>query len=359
MASPDHSKCQSPTSTMIYSIRNDDTHQKFQENFIPIYSEMRTRQRKAIEIAGSMKVDPFFSFAHISDTSEQYFHSSYLHPFAPSLALSSSSSSTKAFEETKQPSDDLPEQEPKHDSRRCLAISAILHKDHSAQMEWTPAFLELQKRLSNFPGLHFVEDSDKYQHDKNAECFGQLHWTLMQLVGFNDYNDFVEKPPVAGGTSPFLASNYLNTVQNSLTEGGLDCAITIEFTGVIAVSTGLLMVGIPSMDINLARDTVRNNLKTNDLPLMEPFVNDIVHSTLFRVVTTDFQGYEQGQEEKSNLFHTQKELSHELLAISKKYENVSLGKVTLRHFQVGPASWRMLSSEMKDTPPVREWTFNN
>merc|ERR1740139_499225 len=31
----------------------------------------------------------------------------------------------------------------------------------------------------------------------------------------------------------------------------------------------------------------------------------------------------------------------------------------MRNFQIGPASWRMLSSELVDTPPWRKWTLPN
>ena len=65
--------------------------------------------------------------------------------------------------------------------------------------------------------------------------------------------------------------------------GGLDTGIHIQYVGVVLVATGLLMVGVPSLDINAARDVVRNRLSDNNLPIKEPFVNDIVHSTLYRV----------------------------------------------------------------------------
>ena len=351
MISLQNSQCHSPKTTLA-NINENENQQSFQQKFIPIYSEMRARQQKAIETAGgSMKADSFFSFVHLSNNSSQNFPSSNSHPYVPSLLSSTSSKHDKGKEEKA-----VQGKANKHDSRRCLAISSIIHKDHCARMDWTPAFLELQGRLSKLPGLHFVEDSENFQLGINAECFGQLHWTLMQLVGFNDYSDQVEKP-ASVGQSPFLQSKYLDIVQSSLFQGGLDCTITIEFIGVIAVSTGLLMVGIPSIDINDARDNVRNNLKKNDVPLLEPFINDIVHSTLFRVVSTDDS--DNNEEQDIEAIVDQNELSQELLDISRTYETVSLGKVSLSKFQIGPASWRMLASEIKETPPLREWKLNN
>jgi hypothetical protein len=145
-------------------------------------------------------------------------------------------------------------------------------------------------------------------------------------------------------------------VQDSLAVGGLDQAITITYIGVIAVSTGLLMVGVPSKDsmrINDARDLLRDTLQRRDLPLMEPFCNNIVHSTLFRVTNEDAShGTKSNNDDKDK-----EDLHMRLLNLAKEYEEAYLGTVTLDKFQVGPASWRMRPDEMQETPPWRTWTL--
>eukprot|EP00586_Coscinodiscus_wailesii_P015751 CAMPEP_0172502264 /NCGR_PEP_ID=MMETSP1066-20121228/158302_1 /TAXON_ID=671091 /ORGANISM="Coscinodiscus wailesii, Strain CCMP2513" /LENGTH=423 /DNA_ID=CAMNT_0013277457 /DNA_START=184 /DNA_END=1455 /DNA_ORIENTATION=- len=247
-----------------------------------IYSEMRTRQRNAILKAGSMRSDPFFSLS----------------------------------------------QSRRDDDRRCLAISSVI--DEGVDCHWTDAYRRLEKSIkAEFSGLLFSQ-----KVDGDAGVWGQLHWTLMQLVGFPDYD--------VGEEERYRSEEYLDCIRDSLNIGGMDCAITIKYIGVIVVSTGLLMVGVPSLDINEARDTLRDKLRERGFLLKEPFLNDIVHSTLFRV--TDDKSCDQA------------DLHLRLLELAKEFENVHLGTVTLKKFQVGPASWRMLRSEVKeDTPPYLQW----
>ena len=255
-----------------------------------IYTEMRNRQLKAVQASKKMRSDDFFSNA---------------------TGL-------------------------KHDDRRCLAISSVI--DENCKCEWTAAHRELMSRLRNEfgdIGLHYYQDSKQYS---KSLATGQLHWTLMQVVGFADYDDEVGS---SEANSIFLDEAYLDCIQDSLTVGGMHQEIQITFIGVILVATGLLMVGVPNIDVNDARNLVRQKLKERDLPLKEPFLNDIVHSTLFRVIG-----------DKSD-----PELYLKLVALAKEFENVNLGTVTLQNFQVGPASWRMLSSEVTATPPVRQWTL--
>jgi hypothetical protein len=78
---------------------------------------------------------------------------------------------------------------------------------------------------------------------------------------------------------------------------------------------------------------------------MEPFCNNIVHSTLFRVTKDDTH------------HDSDDDLHVRLLSLAKEYEEAYLGTVTLDKFQVGPASWRMRPDEMQETPPWRTWTL--
>jgi hypothetical protein len=265
------------------------------DKLIPIYSEMRDRQRSSIEESKTMRCDPFFTDS----------------------------------------------QSRRDDTRRCLAISAVL--DDSIQSSWSPAYERLQKRLGGGAlaanGLQFAQSiNDTSSNTNNTTPWGQLHWTAMQLVGFADFDQECSE------NNPYQSKEYLDCIQEALVAGGMDRPVTITFVGVIAVATGLLMIGIPSYDLNAARDVLREELQKRDLPLKEPFVNDIVHSTLYRVVGTN-------EGPLPDDFHS------ELLEIAAEYENTYLGQITLDTFQIGPASWRMLQHERSSTPPWRKWTL--
>eukprot|EP00978_Attheya_sp_CCMP212_P034739 scaffold147223_cov60-Attheya_sp.AAC.3 len=127
-------------------------------------------------------------------------------------------------------------------------------------------------------------NTNKRADGTTATAAGQLHWTVLQLVGFADYEMHVAKALGSDADTdtdtddagkddseeencPFY-TQYLDCVQDSLAVGGLDQAITITYIGVIAVSTGLLMVGVPSKDsmyINDARDLLRDMLQRRDI----------------------------------------------------------------------------------------------
>lgn len=282
-----------------------------------IYDEMRNRQKKAILQANSMRSDPYF----VPDHKIKIDHSS-----SSSDSIAASLSGDVSV-----------------DKRRCFAISAIIdNDDNHVRCSWKDKYFELQDRLKEEFGHYGLT----FSQEPPVVGGGQLHWTLMQLVGFSDYSHHVEndeEESSEGVDSTFLSSEYLDCIQDSLTVGGLDTAIHMHYVGVIAVATGLLMIGVPSLDINETRDVVRARLKQHNLPLMEPFVNDIVHSTLFRVA--------------GDSKDIPPDLHHRILKLAEEYKDVSLGTVVLSKFQIGPASWRLLQNEIADTPPVRQWVL--
>lgn len=280
-----------------------------------IYREMRHLQVSAIRKAG-MRTDPNF----LPDN--KIFYTSTTSAADSSESNAQSSSLTV-------------------DKRRCLAVSAIMDNSNHAQCSWTNEYHVLQKRLKE----EFGDYGLIFQEEPPELGGGQLHWTLMQLIGFADYGEHIttsldnssSEPP----SSIYLSSEYLDCVQDSLTVGGLDAAMHFHYFGVIAVATGLLMIGLPSVDINETRDIVRSRLKQQNMPLLEPFVNDIVHSTLFRVAG-----------DPSEIPH---DLHIKILKLADEFKDVFLGTETLSKFQIGPASSRLLKNEIDDTPPIREW----
>lgn len=276
-----------------------------------IYDEMRARQLRAIREAGAFRSDPYF---------------------VPDARRRLGGDDAPAATGTRDGG---------ADDRRCLAISAVI--DPSVTAAWTADYRALEGRLRDDFGEYGVLFSQDPAGDGGRGGGigggGQLHWTLMQLASFADY------AAAAADGSTFISDPYLDCIRDSLTVGGLDTSVDVTYVGVVAVATGLLMVGIPSSDVNVARDAIRHRLARRELPLLEPFVNDIVHSTLFRV-TGDAADHPP-------------DLHDRLLALAAEFETALLGTVTLDRFQVGAASWRMLGEEVAATPPLRVWTLSS
>jgi len=205
------------------------THTAWASQLRSVYAEMRDRQRKAITKEAKMRGDSFFSEVDVVD------------------------------------------------ERRCLAISALLtDSDSDSDRDsdtnkccWNENFSTLMKRLKD----EFGHDCMVYSPcPKKGE--GQLHWTLLQLVSFNDYE---EEMNGENSRDIYKSENYLTAIQDSLNVGGLDSEMEIDYVGIVVVSTGILMVGYPSKAINNSRDELRRRMKRDNLPIKEPFVNDIVH----------------------------------------------------------------------------------
>lgn len=166
--------------------------------------------------------------------------------------------------------------------------------------------------------------------DDGATVWGRLHWTLLQIQGFKDWEGGkeVKEDNVEFGK---MVERYFPH----------DNKIRIRMCGVIAVKTGLVIVGIPDTNMNAARDQFRDNMKSTSplYPLKEPFLNDIVHSTLLRVCGGDGTGPKADQ----------------LLKIAEEYNNVYLGDAYVDKISVGEASWRMMDVELSKTPPMWTW----
>mmetsp|Transcript_48511 Transcript_48511/g.94832 ORF Transcript_48511/g.94832 Transcript_48511/m.94832 type:complete len:532 (+) Transcript_48511:111-1706(+) len=320
---PLHRDCHSTVDAQPIESKTNEEKCVIAKTLESIYDEMRSRQLKAIREAGSLRSDPYFvpDSCRTIDGEEVGNHTG-------AIATTGTSNG-------------------KVDERRCFAISSVI--DESVNTTWTKEYHKLEERLRDEFGKYGVlfsqtpsfdcNDKSSNRRDKSGSG-GQLHWTLMQLVGFNDYD-----AEVAPEESKFTSDQYVDCIRDSLTVGGLDTSVDVTYIGVIAVATGLLMIGVPSSDVNHARDAIRNRLSRRDLPLHEPFVNDIVHSTIFRV-TGDPSTHPPD-------LHTR------LLDLASEFEHSVLGTVALDRFQVGSASWRMLREEVAATPPLRVWTLSS
>jgi len=74
-------------------------------------------------------------------------------------------------------------------------------------------------------------------------------------------------------------------------------------------------------------------------PLKEPFLNDIVHSTILRVCGGDGKGPKM----------------EEILRIAEEFKDIYLGDAYVDELNVGEASWRMMDDELSRTPPMWSW----
>jgi hypothetical protein len=99
---------------------------------------------------------------------------------------------------------------------------------------------------------------------------GQLHHTFMQIVGFNEFETNKDKIL----TSIDKYSNVLDRINLP--------RYTIKFHRLCPLKSGIAMLGIPSIDINVYRETFRKLVSMEDLPFAEPYKNDIVHSSIIR-----------------------------------------------------------------------------
>ena len=266
-----------------------------QEIFTPIYDEMRSR-----------------NFANI------------ISPGMPTLAVDNNISAQNGT-----------------DKRRCLSLYAF------PKVELSSGGTEFVSALNNSFGsdpdvvLYSPsppEDGSKLKlGDAKASgmgVWGKLHWTLMQIQGFADWDG------VHSATAKDT-ENFGRTIESYFPHSKM---IKIRMCGVIAVRTGLVIVGIPDTDINDTRDKCRKRMHENPplYPLKEPFLNDIVHSTVLRVCGGDGTGPK----------------TEQILQIAQDFKNVYLGDAYVDKLNVGEASWRMMDEELSRTPPMWTWKLD-
>jgi hypothetical protein len=175
------------------------------------------------------------------------------------------------------------------DTRRCLAIWSYLN-DSEFNIEFTKLIDELK----------YLELGIIYTIEKSTE-YGRLHFTLLQCFGF-ETNE---------GNQYDIGKN-----KNSILEF-IPCNFTIEWKEVVIIQTGVVMLGIPSIDLNDIRNKLVDNFQFN-----EPYLNNIVHSTLLRF---------------------NKKISNDQLnLLQTKISNIkNCGRSTIRNFDFGKASWLM------------------
>ena len=134
---------------------------------------------------------------------------------------------------------------------------------------------------------------------------GSLHHTFMQFekVGDNEKDALL-----------LLIDSYKNGMAQTILDIG---PIEVEYQGLIAIPSGILMYGYPDKDVNSFREKIRNL----NLDIKEPYKSDIVHSTFIRLC------------ENIN--------TNKLLDFADKYSKVNLGNIYIKKLFLGIGSWRM------------------
>lgn len=147
--------------------------------------------------------------------------------------------------------------------QRCFAAYTLCNYEN---LYTTGSFDHLVGTLEQVFGVNQV--MYRLRSGQNAAIFGQLHMTLMQLVGFNVYGTI----PIPEDYSEVLESIILRVVR----------PFEVHFNRIIVTRGSVLLVGHPTTSLNHARDDIRKALARIDYPLYEPYRNDIAHMTLVR-----------------------------------------------------------------------------
>jgi len=97
---------------------------------------------------------------------------------------------------------------------------------------------------------------------------GVLHWTFMQLVGFQLFH----KIQIPEGYASVVEGTLLRHLPR----------INVNFSRLVLTSKSIVLLGFPTGDVESARFHLRRALARCGMPLFEPYFNDIVHMTLVR-----------------------------------------------------------------------------
>jgi len=149
------------------------------------------------------------------------------------------------------------------DPRRCIPV--YTYYDHFTP---SPELMELHRRLE-------IEFSKQTIYRVNGPL-AYLHWTIMQVLGFEQYEEF---------SSIFNSrqSDYLSILTSEMKSL---LPLKISFRGLIPVPSGIVMMGFPDKDVNGIRRKCEKALEEAGLPFRK-YQNDIIHSTILRLCHSD------------------------------------------------------------------------
>jgi hypothetical protein len=144
---------------------------------------------------------------------------------------------------------------------------------------------------------------------------GVLHFTLMQLIGF----DLFDTVAVPDGYHEAVEATLLRHMP----------AFHINFSRIIVTPKSVLLAGHPTVDVNWSREQLCGALGRAGLPLLEPYKNGIVHMTLLRFA--------------SELTPAEGEL---LTRTLQECGSGALGSLSVTALQLSSASWKMQPDEL-------------
>jgi hypothetical protein len=197
------------------------------------------------------------------------------------------------------------------DYRRCLAIYSF------GQFDMNSTFYHfIDKVFKLFPEqdvytINAHNDPRFHNNDKP-----RLHHTFLQLVTFSESQHI----------DSYL--KHIDFFENLISSIPI---YEIYFYKLILVPTGLLMVGIPTVDLNQHRDRIRKAMLEHGVPIMEPYKNDIVHSTLFRFPSAPSE-----------------EQLKKLKKLVDLYSDTFFGKATIDQLSISRCSWKMAPRELEN-----------
>lgn len=194
------------------------------------------------------------------------------------------------------------------DTRFCLA----LYHRYDDYILHTP-FMELTKSLKACNLTVYTPDILN-----NNTLDGTLHFTLLQLLGFDFFTEYVDTMSIAKITE--LISDEIKSY----------LPIQIEYRKLIIVPAGVIMLGYPDKDINCLRDCIRNKLALNGIIIREPYLNNIVHSTVAR------------------FSEDPKDVLDAVYDAVNKHNNKSLCSIIVNDFTLGYGTWRLNKCETLD-----------
>ena len=120
--------------------------------------------------------------------------------------------------------------------------------------------------------LKDLEDSFKDQiiYDDTPNNLGTLHFSFINIISFDKFLI----------NEGYIDTNYqnYNSILNDIFE-----PFKIYWKGLIAIPTGICMVGFPDIDINTKRSIFRDKINESKLKFDERYKSDIVHSTILRL----------------------------------------------------------------------------
>ena len=168
------------------------------------------------------------------------------------------------------------------------------------------------------------EFSRQNVYDVARDAENVLHHTVIQLVGFGDYQVNVDK-------FSQRQQQYLEVLQEVIAPL---MPFDITYRGATAIQSGLVLFGYPSIDVNVKIRTKLYEKYGMAGLYTRQYVNNIVHSTIVR------------------LSRPEEGVNKRLLAIADKYQDTYFGTLKVAKFEVGHSSWRMQTSELKPVGSV-------